>query len=112
MADQIESNSFEAKLAVAKPLSIGSTGDTLRFSVLWLRGDIGKILLEETGWRIAHGRIMAPATKYKSGYTTIIFPSKEVESALESLVQDWKSEFPGVEFPTPKGMAQDEAETR
>jgi len=89
----------------------GKSGDTLRFSVVWLREN-GKILLEETGWRLRASRVMPPATLFKGRFIETVLPAKDVIETLEEMLCDWEKDFPSVEFPSlPPRTHQDQSES-
>lgn len=54
---------------------------------------------DSLGWRISRGKIYVPARATRLGWVDQARLSLEGEESMIELVQAWKDEFSGVEFP-------------
>ncbi len=88
---------LEIQIELRKPLQ---KGESLIFSMCWVAPETLEVLAEEKGWRIWRGEVQSPCTLYKKRYVSTVVPSPRLTGALEEMVQEWKNEFPEIQFPS------------
>ena len=74
--------------------------ETVGFTLGWVVGE--HILSKSTGWRLKAGRISPPSRQTPKGYVPTSTLSERLSRILGLMLQEWREEFRGVEFPESK----------